>query len=260
MFPGMVAGKFPLDEIQFLPPMDYLCYRPTRVYADLYNQFPEVGAQYDEVKFLWQSTETGTFMSSGQQKLITKLEDFDGLKMLVAGGTQALRLEALGAVPVPLPPTEVYSALEKGTVDAQPVTLKTLVAFGWAEVQHYLYLVRLTGMSQAFVMNMDTWNSLPPDIQKIFEDLGNEHMVDVVDKGRWQIYHEMVRRLVDEFGMEIVDIPPEEVARWQEAAQAGTDIYTAQLEEKGLPGKAFVDAYYQLDKKYSSSEYEYISK
>lgn len=255
-FPSLVPGKFPLDEVEFLPPMDVICWRPTRVYSELYQKFPEIGAQYAEVKFLWASIEIGAFIAT-TEKPVRKLEDCQGLKIVSIGRTMALRAENLGFTPVPIMPLEVYSSLETGIIDAVPHALKSLYVLKAGEITRYLTLVRLSGMIQAYIMNLDKWNSLPPDIQKIIDDVDAEYSTELCDEERWRIHNEALSGLTREFNIEIIELSPEETARWVEADKPVVESYAAELEAKGLPGKTLFEEYYRLERKYSAEEYSF---
>mgnify|MGYP000585579979 CR=1 FL=1 len=51
-------------------------------------------------------------------------------------------------------------------------------------------------------------------------------------------------------GQEIINLSPDELAGWYHRVQPLLDEYVAETEEKGLPGKAFLDEILRLKKKY----------
>ena len=75
----------------------------------------ELYASYNLVNFL--GGQTGTQMGGWFRKEIKSPEDFKGLKFRIAGFAGQV-LAKLGVVPQQLPAGEIYSALEKGTIDA----------------------------------------------------------------------------------------------------------------------------------------------
>ena len=52
-------------------------------------------------------------------------------------------------------------------------------------------------------------------------------------------------------GNEIIELSPEESARWVDAVKFLPDKYIAEMEAKGLPGREFVDEVKKLINKYS---------
>ena len=75
----------------------------------------ELYASYNIVNFL--GGQTGTQMGGWFRKEIKSPEDLKGLKFRIAGFAGQV-LSKLGVVPQQLPAGEIYSALEKGTIDA----------------------------------------------------------------------------------------------------------------------------------------------
>ncbi len=75
----------------------------------------EFYAGYNMVNFV--GGNTGAQMGGWYRKEIKTMEDMKGLKMRI-GGFAGKVLERMGAVPQNIPGGEIYSALEKGTIDA----------------------------------------------------------------------------------------------------------------------------------------------
>jgi len=102
---------------------------------------------------------------------ITSLEDFKNLKVRALGSPYSDLLSKLGSKVVYIPWGEIYTSLAMGTVDAAvygdfPSTrdLKT------HEFAPYHLDPPLTYIgSNAYIVNMDTWNSLPEDLQYVLQ-------------------------------------------------------------------------------------------
>jgi TRAP-type C4-dicarboxylate transport system substrate-binding protein len=89
------------------------------------------------------------------------------------------------------------------------------------------------------LFNLKKWQSLPADIQKIFEDLSpwlGEELIKA-DTG----YEAMVIGKAKEMGHTIVTPTPEEVQLWRQAVQPVHDKWIAETAAKGLPAKALYD-------------------
>jgi TRAP-type C4-dicarboxylate transport system substrate-binding protein len=89
------------------------------------------------------------------------------------------------------------------------------------------------------IMNLDKWNSLPPDVQRAFEKV-SEDWIPKHAKG-WDAADEDGRAFTLEQGNEIIPLSEEESARWAEAVRPVIDEYAQSLEDKGLPGKEYVE-------------------
>jgi TRAP-type C4-dicarboxylate transport system substrate-binding protein len=68
-------------------------------------------------------------------------------------------------------------------------------------------------MSYCTIMNKNTWNRLPKDVQKVITDVTNEMMPEKVCAAV-SAEKELGKKAVRERGREIYVIPPEERARW----------------------------------------------
>ncbi|MFC1885602.1 hypothetical protein ACFLZM_00880 [Thermodesulfobacteriota bacterium] len=104
--------------------------------------------------------------------------------------------------------------------------------------------------SDAVVMNLKTWNSLPKDVQKVMEDLGAEQAEWT---GNYMDNH--VKKAVawskQTYKVEFIELPSAEKAKWDAKLQPITDKWIQTAGAKGLPAKAIVSDIKALIKKYS---------
>jgi TRAP-type mannitol/chloroaromatic compound transport system substrate-binding protein len=111
------------------------------------------------------------------KKPIKSLADMKGLKMRFPGGIIAETFAALGVSTTLLPGSDVYPALEKGTIDATDwVGLGVNYAQGFAQVTKYIVIGpgSYPSMHQAvdimdIAFSERVWNSLSPHTQKLIE-------------------------------------------------------------------------------------------
>ncbi len=113
--------------------------------------------------------------SSGPQaggwfrKEINSLSDLQGIKMRIAGlGGEAMR--KLGVNVVLLPPAEIFSAMQSGTVDAAEwVGPWNDIAFGLYKVANYYYMPAFHEIGPALeaTVNKEAYEALPSDLQEI---------------------------------------------------------------------------------------------
>ena len=101
---------------------------------------------------------------------ISGVADLKGRKIRVAGPSQGDFLNALGAQPVAIAFGEVYTALERGTVDCAVTGTGTGNAQKWFEVANHLYtLVASWGIS-GYMVNLAWWNKLDPQVRTFLEN------------------------------------------------------------------------------------------
>ncbi|SNY90331.1 TRAP-type mannitol/chloroaromatic compound transport system, substrate-binding protein [Cohaesibacter sp. ES.047] len=115
---------------------------------------------------------SGTQAAGWFAKEIKTLEDLKGLKMRIAGlGGEVLR--RLGASVVMLPPTDIFSALQSGTIDAAEwVGPWNDMAFGLYKVvgNYYMPAFHELGAGLEVIVNTEKLKALPEDIQLIVKE------------------------------------------------------------------------------------------
>ena len=123
---------------------------------------------------------------------------------------------ALGAKPTPMAFTEVFTALQQGTIDAQENPFPLIKSAGFAEVQKY---INLTGhvMSWVYpVIGEKQFQKLPDDLKEIFiqaaKDMQDyEHQLFV--RGRLTVQQQL-----KDMGMEFIEVEKDAFKQKSEAA------------------------------------------
>ena len=105
-----------------------------------------------------------------------KLSDFDRALVRSAGGAYDGSFKALGCIPVKVGASEVFMAMQKGTIDSGWNIFSRYVEAKLYEVAPYVMIIP-KGMvisGQHFVINKTVWESCPPDVQKTLLQVGTE--------------------------------------------------------------------------------------
>ncbi|ARV20485.1 C4-dicarboxylate-binding periplasmic protein [Curvibacter sp. AEP1-3] len=95
-------------------------------------------------------------------KPIKSIADFKGLKIRSFTPSMSAMLQNLGATPVTLSFSEVYSALGNGVVDCGVTSANSGNSGKWPEVTQYFYPLSVAGSVQGHFVNIDFWNKLSP--------------------------------------------------------------------------------------------------
>lgn len=158
------------------------------------------------------------------KKPIRSAEDFKGLKLRVPGGMIAEGFAAIGARTTLLPGGEVFSALEKGTVDAADYTGPAVNwDLGFQQVTKYIWMgpVGLESIYQPvdlmdFVVNQSVWNKLSPKMK-----LWIENEVEAYSAVHFGAIQRADMEAWDKFikaGVEINRLPFEDLEKFQRIA------------------------------------------
>jgi TRAP-type C4-dicarboxylate transport system substrate-binding protein len=225
------TGKFPLLEVIDLPLGYNDAIQATKLLNTFYAKFKP--KELDDVKVLILSANGPGFFHT--KKPVKTLDDLKGMKIR-ASGLGAKIVSALGAAPVGATMPETYDALRTGVVDGSMSPDEALQGWKWGEVINYTtYNLRST-CSVAFfvVMNKSKWNSLSPDIQKIFDKVNAEW----TDKqaALWVEIDKEGKEFAKQKGVKFIQLSPEEDARWAQKVRPLLDDYVKNSNAKGLPG------------------------
>jgi TRAP-type C4-dicarboxylate transport system substrate-binding protein len=139
---------------------------------EAYHKHPVILKEFEQWNARpWYSTVLPQYEFIGKGKPPKTLEDFKGMRVRAIGGIGDA-MKRLGAVPTSVDATEVYTALERGTVDAAsfPSTYahgsyKTFEVGKW-------FTENMSPGTQAcpIVVNIQAHAKLPPQYQKLLED------------------------------------------------------------------------------------------
>ncbi len=161
----------------------------------------------------------------GAESLVSKrpirqLDDFKGLKMRAPVGMGQDIFSRLGAAPVNLPGSEVYTALERGVVDASDWgTLSMNQDLGYHKLARYPTYPGFHSMPMGDVaVNMKRWNALPEDLKAIVEVAARDLSREMVERNGLEdirVANEAAR-----LGFEPIALPPEERRKFRELARS----------------------------------------
>ncbi len=136
-------------------------------------------------------------------KPIKSLNDFKGMPIRVTPAYKDFAT-ALHAAPVSMTPGEVYAGLQRGVVEGYGWPAYGITDFGWEKLTKYVidpgfYQVDVIGL-----INLEKWNSLPADVQKIITDASIE-----VEKDMGQHFEQLAkddRKVFADKGIQVITL------------------------------------------------------
>jgi TRAP-type C4-dicarboxylate transport system substrate-binding protein len=233
-------GRYPLSEVVMLPMLGLdTASIASKVIWDLYANTPYLKKEYEEVKLLTLNTHDGNPI--GSTKPILTAADLVGKKLRSAGGPLNPFLQVMGATPMSMPSVDTYQAAEKGVIDGAVLVYEAVQMQNLQEVLKYYLEASVSSGAFALFMNKKVWDSLPPDIQKIFDEESGDKASQLIGKGGCDDHKAELVAAIVKAGGTIKKLDPAEAAKWQEKARPVWDKWASDLEAKGLPGKAVLD-------------------
>lgn len=175
--------------------------------------------------------ENGFRHLTNNKRPVETMEDMNGIKIrTLESPKQVDAWNATGANATPIAFTELYAALQQGTVEAQETPLSLMYSMKFFEVQDYLTLTGHLYSPWPVVINQDFWNSLPEDLQAVVMEAAEEAR----DYNR-QLSAEDEAASLDllvEAGMEYVELSDEELQEFQDAMSVGYEDVKEELGEE----------------------------
>ena len=218
-----------------------------KIYKEIFAKSPAVSKEFEGIKPLGvYPGSVNHFYSS--KKPVRRLTDLKGM-MVRRGPMDGTIVTALGAEGTNPPSAEIVQQIQKGILDGAFGQYTHLKDFKIADVVKYLTVLDWTG--GPFVdlsMNINTWNSLPPDIQKVFE--ANADFLDGAFVKNRLGDDENGKNYAKQQGVEFIQLPAEDMKTLNSMAGESAAKMAADLEAKGIPGNKIHDDVQSLVVKY----------
>jgi TRAP-type C4-dicarboxylate transport system substrate-binding protein len=221
-------GRFPVMEAAEMPLGYPTGWVANQVMNDFYNKFRP--KEFDKYKVMWFHANTPSMLMT--VKPVRKLEDMRGLTIR-APAILGEVIKSLGGTPAPTPVMETYDAIAKGVIQGAFVGGGEARNLRFGEVVKYITDTWRVGNSYPFyvLMNKKKYNSLPKDIQEIFDALCGEYKERFALM--WNAQDFGGRAFGESKGVEYIDLSPQESQRWVKAVQPIVEDYVKRMVSKG---------------------------
>jgi len=187
-----------------------------------------------------QSITASTHFNLFSTQPITTLADLKGKKVRSGTGVNKEIFEDLGAVPVNMGSGDLFSALQRGLIDAIFTSDASARTFRINEVASNHTYTPINFGTFEWCMNPRFFSSLPSDLQAVFYDWSRQKSQVETQLSFSLGSAEAKAQFLDE-GMKYNRISDEEFALWQEAYAPVVDAYVKKGEAEGLPTKQLLE-------------------
>jgi TRAP-type C4-dicarboxylate transport system substrate-binding protein len=219
-----------------------------RALTDLYEEYPLFKKQFERhnIKVMFFVPFPPVIM--GSTKPIQKMEDLKGKKIRALGWLNEV-IAKLGGTPVAISIAEVYESLSRKVIDGYTGNILSAIK-GWKldEVAPYIIDFGYGSYLVEFIcMNKDKWDSLPPDIRKIIEE---------VNKKGIDIYADVYKNEEPRYAAPLKEkcnfytLPSSEAMRWKNMVIPGLWNNWVERHKQYGPAQEFFNRYQELVKKY----------
>ncbi|HVN97218.1 MAG TPA: TRAP transporter substrate-binding protein DctP [Syntrophorhabdaceae bacterium] len=218
-----------------------------KVFMETIKKIPELEKEFKGLKVLaWTG---GADFQLLTRRPVRKIDDFKGLRIKARGDTGDV-YTPFGVATVPNPMGEVYMMIQKNMLDGVDAPISVLKVLKMADVTKYCTMLGTFGTPTGTrAMNINTYNKLPADIRKIFDD--NVDYYSVIAEEEVQNDDKVGLEYAKANGVEFINLPKADLdklrAVWYEKAQKEAKT----LDAKGLPGTKFLNEAQAVIKKYA---------
>lgn len=116
---------------------------------------------------------------SNTKRPILGMDDFKGMKNRVGESTLMIDThKALGDNPIPMSFSEIYTALQQGTIDGVDTSVIYVQDGNFQEVTKYCTLTNHTALQMVTFINQDFFDGLPEDLQQVITDAAAKTTVE----------------------------------------------------------------------------------
>lgn len=247
-----VESKFPVSKILTLPFLTEKGIQTNLVYQAAFESIPELRNEYEGVKITsFHATDLANISLTGS--VVKTQADMKGLKIFAGSKTSVQLLNLLGATPRTIKLEDLYMSLQRKALDGVLFPTAPLVSYKLTDVLPSLTITMSACGLVPGMMNLKKWNSLPKDVQAVFEELKpsvTNLLGAEIDNRREWTFDQLKKR-----GDEVYSLPEGERTKWRATAQPLYDQWVKDMDAKEFDGQAIMDKIENLAKKYKNASY-----
>ncbi len=248
---GYTNGRFPLTQITELPGLSNSAKQMSCMLQTLYDD-GTIASEYQDSHLLFMYG-LGPGALHTTKKLIEKPEDMKGLRIRRPSSVAGDIIESMGASPVGMPATDVYTSLQRGVMDGLSQPWESIRTFRIDELANYHTNIPFYSSGLMVTMNKAKYDSLPDDLKKVLDNNSGMKLAmkagEVFDKHDKDVLNSVIAK-----GHKVVEIPdPLNDPAWAEPLKKGTQKYLNSVKAVGGDAEAVYAKAQEVSQKCKSS-------
>lgn len=241
--------------------LPFMCKDPEHageMFLKMRDQIPEFQKEWSEVKlFHIHTSDAWNFHFS--DKDVKTLDEFKGLRVGTIWGSLINILKYLPCTGSLVPIEDLYVSLQRKTVDGVLIPNAAAKGFKVTDVTRFHTIANISVMPLGWAMSKTTWQKLPADVQKVFEEIAPSFLrmfSFVVRAGGDQILSACKDR-----GDVMNYVPQENIAKWrQKFVPTLYASYVENLNKKGYNGRAILEKMERISAETKNNPYNKIDE
>jgi TRAP-type C4-dicarboxylate transport system substrate-binding protein len=181
---GYTPGRFATTQFAEFPFLANTSEAASVAFQRIYAKYPAIAEEHKGVKVLAVFTH-GPGMVLNAKRPVTKADDLLGLKWRVGGGMVNEIAKSMGMNVTLKPAPESYELLSTGVMDGTLFPAESVEGFKIDKVIKHAttFPGGLYNTSFVFLMNQAKYDSLPPDVKKVVDDMSGEFAARMIGRG-----------------------------------------------------------------------------
>jgi len=209
--------------------------RALEIDGPLYNLFNEelrkkqlhlVSSMPTSVEWIWT-----------MDKPVRKPTDLEGLRVRTAGEVEGQTVKALGGSPVSMSSSEVYQALQRGTIDGMISYVGTVISRDLQQVLRYGTMGHFGEYALDAYARKDWFDGLDPKQQdalmtaaQVYQEDGTAHML--------KVHEEDYLPAIEKAGIELIEPSPADLKTFEQTTSRVHNWWRAQVGDPALANRA----------------------
>ena len=236
------APKMPLHNVTYMTPFgtDNIFY-VVDIMAELQAKIPALAQEWTQHNQIYLGGAALDTYGSLTNFAVQSVDDVNGHK-IAAPGPSANWLKGTGGVPVASNLNEYYNGIKTGVFEGTLTFMTAASAIKVYEVAPYICMVNFGAQFAGGIsINKDVFESFPPEMQKIFIDVGKMYNKKLAEAQAARADKAMAAMKAG--GATVVYLSEAERKRWADKLPNVPMQWADNMEKKGLPGKTMLKGY-----------------
>jgi TRAP-type C4-dicarboxylate transport system substrate-binding protein len=174
------------------------------------------------------------FSKRSGKTVINDISDIKGMKIRVSGDTGQLVVKALGGIPVTVASSDIYLALERGTIDGNIHSPSGARSYKLDPVLSSTTTnASLGSVAFAVIVNESVWQQLPQDVRNLITEVSNE--VEGIMSAGFQNEQDEATEALRAAGVIPFQLSPKVQEQFKERLSQVEADFVAKRKSRGLP-------------------------
>ncbi|MCM3766169.1 TRAP transporter substrate-binding protein [Neobacillus niacini] len=181
---------------------------------------------------------------------IKSVKDLKGKRILLQGANWDPIIKGWGGTPVSVAIEDLYSALDRKTLDVSLYAPAGAYSTKIYEPAPYITNLPISGVSAVAIMNLDKYNDLSPDMQKRFDEEFSPKLMELWQGSFLKTMDQAINQLSKEVEGkgEIIQPNNEDIEGFMEPAKGVWKQWINEANKKGYDGQKLMDGFLRIMK------------